>query len=400
MELDPRQTIILGIFVLFIGKYLNQKIDFLRKFNIPEPVTGGIVASLFFGLLYLFGIDITFSAQAEHYRGVLLVVFFTSIGLSTDFKSILKGGKVLLILSALAIGYIFLQNYLGIFIANMFGFSPATGLLAGSVALQGGHGNVVSWEPIISGEYGVKNAMEIGMIAATFGLILGGVLGGPVSKFMITKHNLKPDDDSDFVTIGKKHGQNLVIDYNSALIVLLMLSLAMGLGIQMNKLIAHFGHNLPLFVTCMFGGVILVNVVPYIIPKLSCPTNSPTLAVVSDLSLGLFLAMAMMALKFWELGEEAVFIVVSIVVQVVAILLFTYFVMFRLLGRNYAAAVISAGYIGSALGATPTAMANMAAVTQKYGPSPVAFAVIPIVGAFIIQVSNAIVIEIILSFLS
>ena len=400
MELDPRQTIILGIFVLFIGKYLNQKIDFLRKFNIPEPVTGGIVASLFFGLLYLFGIDITFSAQAEHYRGVLLVVFFTSIGLSTDFKSILKGGKVLLILSALAIGYIFLQNYLGIFIANMFGFSPATGLLAGSVALQGGHGNVVSWEPIISGEYGVKNAMEIGMIAATFGLILGGVLGGPVSKFMITKHNLKPDDDSDFVTIGKKHGQNLVIDYNSALIVLLMLSLAMGLGIQMNKLIAHFGHNLPLFVTCMFGGVILVNVVPYIVPKLSCPTNSPTLAVVSDLSLGLFLAMAMMALKFWELGEEAVFIVVSIVVQVVAILLFTYFVMFRLLGRNYAAAVISAGYIGSALGATPTAMANMAAVTQKYGPSPVAFAVIPIVGAFIIQVSNAVVIEIILSFLS
>ena len=397
MELDPRQTIVLGILVLFLGKYLNQKIDFLRKFNIPEPVTGGIVASLFFGLLYLFGIDITFSPQAEHYRGVLLVVFFTSIGLSTDFKSIIKGGKVLLILSALAIGYIFLQNYLGIFIANMFGFSPATGLLAGSVALQGGHGNVVSWEPIISGEYGVKNAMEIGMIAATFGLILGGILGGPVSKFMITKHNLKPEEDSDFVPIGTKHGKNLVIDYNSALMVLLMLSLAMGLGIQMNKLIAHFGHNLPLFVTCMFGGVILVNIVPYIVPKLSCPTNSPTLAVVSDLSLGLFLAMAMMALKFWELGEEAVFIVVSIVVQVIAILLFTYFVMFRLLGKNYAAAVISAGYIGSALGATPTAMANMAAVTQKYGPSPVAFAVIPIVGAFIIQVSNAIVIEIILS---
>jgi ESS family glutamate:Na+ symporter len=330
---------------------------------------------------------------------VLLVVFFTSIGLSTDFRSIIKGGKVLLILSALAIGYIFVQNYLGILVAKMFGFSSATGLLAGSVALQGGHGNVVSWEGILEGDYGVSNALEIGMIAATFGLILGGVLGGPVSKFLINKYNLKPEDDSDFVPIGEKHGKTLVINYDSSLKVLLMLSLAIGLGIQMNNFIAGFGHTLPLFVTCMFGGVLLVNIVPYIIPKLNCSTNSPTLAVVSDLSLGLFLAMAMMALKFWELGQEALFIIVSIAVQVVAILLFTYFVMFRLLGKNYAAAVISAGYIGSALGATPTAMANMAAVTQKYGASPVAFAVIPIVGAFIIQVSNAIVIEIILSFI-
>jgi ESS family glutamate:Na+ symporter len=235
------------------------------------------------------------------------------------------------------------------------------------------------------------------MIMATFGLILGGILGGPVSKFLISKYNLKPDEDSDTVTIGTKIGKNLIIDYNSSLMVLLMLSLAIGLGIQMNSLLAGVGFTLPMFVTCMFGGVLLVNIVPYIIPKLSCPTNSPTLSVVSDLSLGLFLAMAMMALRFWELGQETLFIIVSIVVQVVAILLFTYFVMFRLLGKNYAAAVISAGYIGSALGATPTAMANMAAVTQKYGASPIAFAVIPIVGAFIIQVSNAIVIEIMLS---
>ncbi len=398
MELDPRQTIILGILVLFLGKYLNKKIGFLQRFSIPEPVTGGLIASLFFGLLHLFNIEITFSDSAMHYRSVLLVVFFTSIGLSTDFKNILKGGKILLILSVLAIGYIFLQNYIGILVAQLFGFSPATGLLAGSVALQGGHGNVVSWEGILNTKFGVENSMEIGMIAATFGLILGGVLGGPVSKFLITKYNLKPENDTDFVTIGKKQGTKLVIDYNSALIVLLMLSLSIGLGIQMNNLIAHFGHTLPLFVTCMFGGVLLVNIVPYIIPKLSCPTDSPTLPVVSDLSLGLFLSMAMMALKFWELGHEAFFIVVSIIVQVIAILLFTYFIMFRILGKNYAAAVISAGYIGSALGATPTAMANMAAVTQKYGPSPVAFAVIPIVGAFIIQVSNAIVIEIILSF--
>ncbi len=399
MELDPRQTIIVGILVLFLGKYLNRKIKFLQQFNIPEAVTGGIVASVFFGLLFLFNVDVTFSPGAKHYRDVLLVIFFTSIGLSTDFKNIIKGGKVLLILSALAIAYIFIQNYIGILVAKAFGFSSATGLLAGSVALQGGHGNVVSWEEILHNDYHVSQAMEIGMIMATFGLILGGILGGPFSKFLINKYDLKPDDDSDNVTIGTKIGKNLVIDYNSSLMVLLMLSLAIGLGIQMNVLVESTGFTLPLFVTCMFGGVILVNVVPYILPKLSCPTNSPTLSVVSDLSLGLFLAMAMMTLKFWELGDEALFIVASIVVQTVTILLFTYFVMFRLLGRNYASAVISAGYIGSALGATPTAMANMAAVTQKYGASPIAFAVIPIVGAFIIQVSNAIVISIILSFI-
>ena len=397
MELDPRQTIILGILVLFLGKYLNKKINFLRQFNIPEAVTGGIVASLFFGLLFWLGFDVTFSPGSKHYRDVLLVIFFTAIGLSTDFKSIIKGGKVLLLLSVLAIAYLFVQNYIGISIAKLFGFNPATGLLAGSVALQGGHGNVVSWEHILNTEHNVNNAMEIGMIMATFGLILGGILGGPVSKYLINKYNLKPDEDSDHLTIGTKFGKDLVINYNSSLMVLLMLSLSIGLGIQMNSWVASLGFTLPLFVTCMFGGVILVNVVPYIIPKLSCPTNSPTLSVVSDLSLGLFLAMAMMALKFWELGNESLFIIVSIIGQTIAILLFTIFVMFRILGRNYASAVISAGYIGSALGATPTAMANMAAVTQKYGPSPIAFAVIPIVGAFIIQVSNAIVIEIILS---
>ena len=397
MELDPRQTIVIGILVLFLGKYLNKKIGTLRQFNIPEPVTGGLVASLFFGLIFLiFDVEISFS---NHYRDILLVVFFTSIGLSTNFKSIVKGGRVLLILTVLAVLYIFIQNYVGVFIAKTFGFSPFAGILTGSAALQGGHGNIVSWAPILEKEYKVSGAMEIGMITATFGLILGGVLGGPIAKLLIKKYSLKPEEESDRITIGTKHGQNLTIDYQSALMVLLMVSLAIGLGLQMNNLIVHFGYTLPLFVSCMFGGVILVNIVPYIIPKLNCPSNSPTLAIVSDLSLGLFLAMAMMSLKFWEIGDEALFIIASVIIQVIMILIFTVFVVFRLLGKNYAAAVISAGYLGSALGATPTAMANMAAVTKKYGPSPIAFAVIPIVGAFIIQVSNAIVIELVLSFI-
>ncbi len=237
------------------------------------------------------------------------------------------------------------------------------------------------------------------MISATFGLIIGGVLGGPVAKYLIKKYKLKPETADGDITIGTKHGQNLVIDYNSILKVLLILAISIGIGIYIHNFLDYINFTLPLFATCMLGGVLLANLIPLIIPKLKCPANSPTLAITSDLSLGLFLAMAMMSLKFWELGNEALFIIVSILLQTVSILLFSVFILFRVLGKNYTSAVISAGYIGSAMGATPTAMANMAAVTKEHGPSPIAFAVIPIVGAFIIQVSNAVVINIMLIWL-
>jgi ESS family glutamate:Na+ symporter len=397
LDLDSRQTIIAAILVLFLGKYLNRKINILRKYNIPEPVTGGLVASLIFGTIYLiFNINITFS---NHYRDILLIVFFTAIGMSTEIKSIIKGGKVLLILTVVAIGYIFLQNYLGVTVAKLFDVNPASGIIAGSAALQGGHGNIVSWAPIFKETFSLSNAMEIGMISATFGLIIGGVLGGPVAKFLIKKYKLQPENAEGDITIGTKHGHNLVIDYNSILKVLLVLAISIGIGIYIHNFLDYINFTLPLFATCMLGGVLLANLIPLIIPKLQCPANSPTLAITSDLSLGLFLAMAMMSLKFWELGNEALFIVVSIILQTVSILLFSVFILFRVLGKNYTSAVISAGYIGSAMGATPTAMANMAAVTKEHGPSPIAFAVIPIVGAFIIQVSNAVVINIMLIWL-
>ncbi len=399
IEIDPRQTIIAAVLVLFLGKYLNKKIGVFRKYNIPEPVTGGLVASLLFGLVFMiFGVEIKF---ATHYRDVLLVIFFTSIGLSTEIKSIVKGGKVLLILTVFALGYIFVQDYIGIFIARLFNQNPALGIVAGSAALQGGHGNIVSWVPVLKEKFDITNAMEVGMISATFGLIIGGTLGGPVAKYLINKNNLKPETKPDTeIPIGSQHGHNLVIDYDSTLKIILMLALSIGLGIYMSMFLDYIHFTLPLFATCMLGGAILANLVPLLFKKMKCPSNSPTLAVTSDLSLGLFLAMAMMGLKFWELGQEALFILVSIIVQTVAILIFTVFVLFRVLGKNFDAAIISAGYIGSAMGATPTAMANMAAVSKKHGPSPIAFAVIPILGAFIIQVSNSFVINIIIMLLN
>ncbi|MCD6597021.1 MAG: hypothetical protein J7L04_05005, partial [Bacteroidales bacterium] len=251
MELDSRQTIIVAILVLFLGKYLNKKFNVLRKYNIPEPVTGGLVASLFFGLLFLlFNLDIKFST---HYRDILLIVFFTSLGLSTEIKSIAKGGKVLLILTVFAIAYIFFQNYLGILMAKLFDFNPALGILAGSVPLQGGHGNVVSFVPIINEKFDIPSTMEIGMIMATFGLIAGGVLGGPVAKYLIKKYKLKPETktgDSE-ITIGREHGKNLTIDYNSILKVILMLFLSIGGGIYLHEFLDYINFTLPLFATCM-----------------------------------------------------------------------------------------------------------------------------------------------------
>ena len=394
MELGPRQTIILGILVLFLGKYLNGKIGFLRRYNLPEPVTGGIVASIFFGALrWLFEFDLQVSDQS---RDVLLVVFFTSIGLSTQFRDIVRGDRVLLVLSLLAIGFLFVQNFVGILVATAFGMNPNAGILAGAASLQGGHGNVVAWTPILEGTYGVTNAMELGMITATFGLISGGILGGVIAGHLITRHGLEPDNDVE-VTIGVKQGEHLTIDRDSVLKVVLMLSLSIGLGLYLSELLTYLGFTLPLFVTCMFSGVVLANVTQLIIPSMSHPSDSPTLAVVSELSLGLFLAMAMMALRFWEVGDQAIFIFTSLFVQILTVTLFAVLVVFRTLGQSYDAAVITAGYLGSSLGATPTAMANMATVTQKYGASPIAFIVIPIVAAFIIQVSNALVIQLVLN---
>ena len=343
MELDARQTIILGILVLFLGKFLNRKIELLRRYNLPEPVTGGLVTSIIFGVLHwLFEFDLQVSDQS---RDVLLVVFFTSIGLSTQIREIIKGDRVLFLLSLLAIGFLFAQNFVGILVATAFGKNPNAGVLTGAVSLHGGHGNVVAWTPILEGSYGVTNAMELGMITATFGLISGGILGGAIAGRLINRHGLEAETNAE-VTIGVKQGGHLTIDRDSVLNVVLMLSLSIGLGLYLSELLTDLGFTLPLFVTCMFSGVVLANVAPLVIPTMNHPSDSPTLAVVSELSLGLFLAMAMMALRFWEVGDQALFIFTSLFVQILTVTLFAVLIVFPVLGKSYDAAVITAGYLG------------------------------------------------------
>ncbi len=394
MELDPRQTLIVAILVLYLGRYINDRISLLRDYNIPEPVTGGLLASLLFGLLYGFGgLEVDFNMAN---RDMLLIVFFTTIGLSSRIDVLKEGGKSLLILLVLAIGYLFLQNLVGIGIAAATGAPPVVGVLTGSVSLSGGHGTAIAWAPTFGTEYGVPFAMEIGLACATFGLIFGGIIGGPIARFLVWRHKLAPEESGD-LTVGFRYKEHEIIDVDGILKVLLVIAIAIGVGLHLNEWLGALGLMLPDFVTCLFAGIILTNSLPRFLPKYQWPTGTRSLALVSDVSLGLFLAMSLMSLQLWALADLAGPMLLLLVAQVVLITLFSVFVVFRALGANYDAAVICSGYSGLALGATPTAIANMTAVTKSLGPSPRAFVVVPLVGAFFIDLSNAMIINVLLS---
>ena len=397
-ELDSRQTLIVAILVLFLGKKLNKEVKFLREYNIPEPVTGGVIASLVFGFIYFFAeTEIIFTLTD---RDTLLLIFFTTIGLSSRISTLIEGGKSLLILLVCAVAYLFLQNFTGIAVTTLTGLNQVIGVIGGSVSLSGGHGTAIAWSEIFTNEYGISNASEIGLACATFGLILGGLIGGPIAKFLINRNNLKPAS-SEEPTVGIKHEKvRLSVDYFGVLNSFLVIAIAMGFGIELNELVNHFGLQLPTFVTCLFAGIILTNSIPFIFKNIKWPTNTPSLALISDLSLGLFLAMSLMSLQIWTLIDLAGPIIILLACQVVVIVLFVTLIVFRLMGGDYDAAVISSGYAGLGLGATPTAIANMTAVTNKFGASPKAFIVVPLVGAFFVDISNAFIIKFLLGLIS
>jgi ESS family glutamate:Na+ symporter len=391
MELTARQTIIVAILVLFIGKYLNKKIGPLQNYNIPEPVTGGVLASLIFAIIY-FAFDFSFQFALES-RDNLLIVFFTTIGLSSRFSTLVQGGKSLVILLVLAVAYLFLQNFTGLSVASITGMEQSIGILGSSVSLSGGHGTAIAWAPVFSKNYGISNALEIGIACATFGLVLGGVIGGPIAQFLIQRHKLEPTS-TEHITVGTPIDEvKEAIDLDMMLSVILIISIAVGIGINLNLLLVYLGVQLPMFVSCLFAGILLTNTVPLVFKKIRWPTGTSSLALVSDLSLSLFLAMSLMSLQLWTLIDLAGPILLLLLAQLVLITFFVIVILFRVLGRNYDAAVMSAGYAGLAMGATPTAIANMTAVTRKFGASPKAFIVVPLVGAFFIDIANAFIIQ-------
>jgi ESS family glutamate:Na+ symporter len=397
LQLGQSETLIIAILVLFLGKYLTGRISPLREYNIPEPVSGGLIASLVFGAIYLF-FDVEFQF-ALGLRDTLLIVFFTTIGLSSRLSTLIQGGKPLLILLVIAVGYLFLQNFTGIAVAYASGLPLEVGVIGGSASLSGGHGTAIAWAPRFSERYGIENAMEIGIACATFGLILGGLIGGPIAKFLISRHKLQTSGENR-LTVGKPHESGTTpIDYQHMLNSILAISVSIAIGLPLNELVENAGLKLPDFVTCLFAGILVINIGPHIFRHVDWPEKSRSMALISDLSLGLFLAMSLMSLQLWTLAGLGGSILAMLVAQVLVVFLYVTLIVFPAMGRDYDAAVMSSGYAGLALGATPTAIANMTAVTQKFGASAKAFIVVPLIGAFFIDIANSLIIQTVLDWL-
>ena len=386
-------SVTIGIVVLFVGKRLNDAVGFLREYSIPEPVTGGLIFSLVFALVYaLTDVAVEFDLAA---RDILLVYFFTTIGINASIKDLLAGGKPLVVLLTITIAYMFLQNLTGISVAALFDQPTPVGMLGGTVSLIGGHGTAIAWAPRIAEDYGIANAMEIGVACATFGLILASLMGGPIAKFLITRYRLKPDkiEPSD-VGLSVKE-EKAGIDHLDFLDAVLAIHVCGIVGILLNEGLEDLGLKLPLFVTCLFAGILITNLIPRSFPRISgraWPTRSPAIALIADIALGTFLAMSLMSLQLWTLVDLAGPILTILTAQFALAIAVNLFVVFPAMGRNYDAAVVSAGFGGISLGSTPTAMANMAAVSQRYGASHLAFIIVPLVCAFFIDLANALLI--------
>lgn len=391
-NLDSFLAYTIGIIVYFAGMIINRRVGFLRTYNIPEPVTGGILASLVaLGLFLIWKVQLSFDLSV---RDTLLVYFFTCIGLNARLRDLITGGRPLLILLALTLGYIVFQDVVGVLAAQAVGLPTAVGILTGSASLIGGHGTAIAWAPEIAANHGVPNALELGVASATLGLVMASLLGGPVAAFLLNRHKLSGQmDDASVVGLAHEKEDTAQINHISIMGVILALHVAIIIGYILNEVISEAGLKLPLFVSCLLTGIVLSNTVPLMMPKLPWPARSKALAVVSDFSLGLFIAMSLMGMQLWSVADLAGPLVVLLAIQAVATVAFVIFILFKAMGSNYLAAVLSAGFTGFSLGATPTAIANMTAVTKSHGPAPTAFIILPLVGAFFVDITNAFVIQ-------
>lgn len=389
-HLDTLSTLVAATLVLLLGRQLVQNVPFLKKYTIPEPVAGGLLIAL--ALLVLkkgMGWEIDFDMGL---KDPLMLAFFATIGLNANIASLRSGGKVVGMFLIVVVGLLLLQNALGIGMAKLLGLDPIMGLLAGSITLSGGHGTGAAWSKLFIERYGFTNATEVAMACATFGLVLGGLIGGPVARYLV-KHSSSPNgtpDDQEVPTAFEKPDVGRVITSLVLIETIALIAICLTVGKVIAQLLEGTALELPTFVCVLFVGVILSNGLALMG---FYRVFERAVSVLGNVSLSLFLAMALMSLKLWELADLALPMLVILAVQTVAMALYAIFVTYRLMGKNYDAAVLAAGHCGFGLGATPTAIANMQAITERFGPSHTAFLVVPMVGAFFIDIVNALVIK-------
>lgn len=399
-------TLIAAVLVLLLGRLLVAKINFLRQYNIPEPVAGGLVAAGITYLMHLFfGISGVFHSELQT---TFMLAFFSSIGLSANISKLIEGGKGLLIFLLVVSGFILVQNLAGIGLASLLGLDPLIGLITGSITLTGGHGTAGAWGEILEAKYHIEGATTLGMASATFGLVLGGLIGGPVARYLIQRHNLASarslyeveqdnqiplPEDQDAIAF-EYYQKTRIITADNAITTMGMFAACLAFSYLMTDVAKDTSFELPTFVWALAGGVVLRNSLESL---LKVQIFDRAIDVFGNVSLSIYLAMALLSLKLWQLVDLAGPLVIILSVQTLVMALFAAFVTFKVMGKNYDAAVLSAGHCGFGMGATPTAIANMQAITNMYGPSHKAFLIVPLVGAFFIDLINVVAIQTLLN---
>lgn len=408
--LDMLQTAGIGALALVVGMIMTRSIAWLKKFCIPSPVSGGIVFSVMTLVVYLVcGIEINFDGTL---KDVFMLAFFTSVGFQSNFSVLRQGGKTLAMMIALLVVIIIMQNAVPLLITKAMDVSPLVAMATGSISMAGGHGTAGGFASVLEG-MGLQGAGTISMAAATFGLIAGSMIGGPVAEQLIrrflTSEHLEPKDfevdpalagfesDESLPSGHARHMSDNEHEFHQYATATYALIMVMAMGTVASLLLQHTGITFPTY----FGALVMAAIVRNVVEHTPLRSRLPIEKIVSvgNISLSMFLGMAMISLKLWELESLALPLLAILVAQVVMIALLTYFVAFRLLGRDYDAAVLVAGICGFSLGATPNAMANMSAVCYKYHYSVKPFLIVPIIGAMFVDLINTGVITIFLNWI-
>ncbi len=386
IQIDMYQTLAVSVLVLVLGQFLKKRINFLEKFCIPAPVIGGLLFAVLTCVCYSLGIaEFTFD---DTLREVCMVFFFTSVGFQANLKVLKSGGKSLFIFLGLVVVLIVAQNFLALGVSKVLHLDPLVGLCTGSIPMVGGHGTAGAFGPVLE-DFDVQGATTICTAAATFGLIAGSLIGGPIGKRLIDRKKLLDtavaEDDSILVEDEKKHERHT----NMYAAAVFQLIIAVGIGTIISELLTKTGLTFPIYIGAMIAAAVIRNIGEY---SGKFDIYMGEINNLGGICLSLFLGMAMITLKLWQLAELALPLIILLSAQLILMMLFTYFVVFNVMGRDYDAAVLSAGTCGFGMGATPNAMANMQAICDRYVPSVKAYLLIPLIGSLFADFLNSLVI--------
>ena len=384
-QLNMAETVGFAIILLLLGRWIKKKVSFFEKFFIPAPVIGGTL----FSIILLIGHQtetFTFTFN-DDIKNLLMIAFFTTVGFSASLKILKKGGVGVALFLLAAVILVILQDIVGPVLAKALGINPLLGLAAGSIPLTGGHGTSGAFGPELE-KLGATGATVVAVASATYGLIAGCLIGGPIARRLMIKNNLKPTESKEGVD-NSLLGSTTEVTEESLFSAVVYVGIAMGIGALINNMLAKAGIKFPVYLMGMVVAAIIRNILDFNQKQL--PFTE--IGIVGNISLSLFLSMALMSMKLWQLIDLAVPLIVILLAQTVLMAFFAYFITFNIMGRDYDAAVMSTGHCGFGLGATPNAMANMETFTRANGPSVKAFFIIPIVGSLFIDFINAGVIQ-------